>query len=241
MSEISQEQLAREESFANDVERAQIRLVKVVEVFIGAGIEPYVHVKPIYQRRYLNEEGDPEFTEGAEVWDVPILYDSNQSYANWSPPQVDDTGLLIQTDQPFDLWWETGEFDLEPNNSRKRNRSDGFFLPAGWAKVKFMDQASVEWHEMRNMENDLRVAINNDQGTHLQHKLNNLMLSQQGFDVLALNSVSLMQNLISGFTALAAENTLTNRSAYAAVAAQLSLIYGGVQAPVRPPAAKVRP
>lgn len=240
MSEISQEQLAREESFANDVERAQIRLVKVVDVFIGA-LEPYVHVKPIYQRRYLNEDGEEEFTEGGEVWDVPILYDSNQSYANWSPPEIDDTGLLIQTDQPFDEWWETGLHDLEPNNSRKRNRSDGFFLPAGWSKVKFLDQASPDWHEMRNMENDLRVAINNDEGVHLQHFLTNLMVSKQGFDVVALQSVSLMQNLIQAFTSLAAENTLTNRSVYGAVAAQLSLIYGGVQAPVRPIAVKVRP
>lgn len=241
MSEITEEKLALEEQFANEVEKAQIRLVKVVGVFIGAGEEPYVHVKPIYQRRYLNEDGEAEVTEGGEVWDVPILYHSTQKYANWSPPCIDDTGILIQTDQPFDVWWDTGEHDIEPNNSRKRNRSDGFFLPAGWAKPKFLDQASPDWHEMRNMVNDLRVAINDDEGVHLQHLLYDLTLSRTGFDVVALQSISLIQNLISGFAALATENTLTNRSTYALVAGQLAVIGAGAVVPTREIAVKVRP
>lgn len=201
MSVIREQELAQEAAFANNVENSQIRLGVITAVDLGG--EPYVSVQPTYNRRYLGPDGEVENTPAAVIEDVPLLYNSNQQYANWSPPAVGDTGILIGSDHAFDKWWTTGEQKIDSDNTRKRNRSDAFFLPAGWAKAKALGSPSEEWHEMRDMMNTLRVAISSTQGVHAQHEDWHLMLNSTGFDVVASAAdTSLMEQLTKAFTAI---------------------------------------
>ena len=191
-----------ETMYGKDVENVQVKVAVVEETFIADGEEPYVSARPIYQRRYLEIDGEEFKESSAVVEDVPLAYMSTQKYADWTPVKKGDTGLLVFTDQAFDAWWDTGETDIEPDNTRTRNRSDAIFMPLAWAKNKYLPQPSTQWKEMRNMVNDLRVAISDEEGVHLQHKNWQQVLNEKGYDVIG-DGNSLMDTLAAGFTSTA--------------------------------------
>jgi len=202
MSQNREHEIWQEILFGDGVERVQVRPAVIEEVFIQDGKETYVSARPIYQRRYLEAEGEELFQTSVIIEDVPYLYNSTSKYANWNPPVKGDTGVMVYSDHAFDKWWDEGEIDIEPDNTRTRNRSDAYFLPMAWAKPKFLSKPSDQWMEMRNLINDLRVAISDEEGVHLQHQDWQQILNNTGYDVIGQEN-SLMTTLETGFTAAA--------------------------------------
>jgi hypothetical protein len=112
----------------------------------------------------------PKWVAIHPIYKVPIVVPRAGGFAVTVPIVAGDEGLLIFTDQAFDLWWLTGgqqpPGDNPPINQpqherRRHDLTDCFFIPGCWNQTNVLASYATDSIQIRNDVGDTLVSIDN--------------------------------------------------------------------------------
>lgn len=118
-----------------------------------------VDVRPVLQRKYLDDDGKPVLKGQPVITDVPVVFPAGGGYGLTFPLAKGDRVLLVFAQRSLDKWAASdGKTDVDPDDVRRHHISDAIAL-AGLGTLK----APIATAHAENV-----VLAKEDDSVHLQ-------------------------------------------------------------------------
>ena len=110
----------------------------------------------------------PKWQAIADIFKVPIVVPRAGGFSLTLPIQAGDEGLLVFSDQAFDLWWLNGgqqppginpPLKQPQHEQRRHDITDCFFIPGCWNQKRLLPGYATDRLQIRNDAGTVQIEI----------------------------------------------------------------------------------